>query len=219
MSQSLPPYSLSAQDVSVDRGDVLWRHPRGLLTVNQLNYTHAVFGSDASYSVSRTVIDKPSSVIALPYDPKLDVVVLIEQVRPVKVFRESDSPCMYELCAGLVDAGETPADAMRRELHEECGLVAGRVETIAQYWVSPGWTTEQLTMYCVEVDATSCVGIYGNAEECESIKVSTLPSADLSRCLDAGQIDNGGLLIGALWLSRHQARLRTQWVLEEGTHG
>lgn len=208
----LPPFSLSRSEVSVHNKDIIWRHPRDLFRVHTLCYQHPVFKSEETYTVRRVLVEKPASVIALPYDPVHDAVVLIEQVRPVKVFMGADSPCMFELCAGLLDEGESPEQALCRELAEECALSAGRIELISQYWASPGWTSEQLSIYCVEVSTSDMQDVCGKAEECESIHVSVMPFSQLMQALDAGNIDNGGLLVGALWLSRHRDRLRKEWV-------
>lgn len=207
----LPPFSLHRSEVTVHDSEVIWRHPRDLFRVHALSYQHPVFKSEETYTVKRVLVEKRASVIALPYDPLRDAVVLIEQVRPVKVFTDADSPCMFELCAGLVDPGESAEQALRRELDEECALSAGRIEPISQYWVSPGWTSEQLSIYCVEVNTSTIQDVCGNVQECESIHVSVMPFSQLMQALDARNIDNGGLLIGALWLSRHRDRLRKEW--------
>jgi ADP-ribose pyrophosphatase len=211
MPNKLPPYTFKRQDVSVQENDVIWKHPKGVFSVYGIQFQQPVFGLDDHYSLRRVIMDKPSCVVALPYDPRLDSVVIIEQIRPTKVFSGADSPCMYEFCAGLIDSGETAEIAMRRELQEECALHAQRLEMIGTYWVSPGWTTERLTMYCVEVDASKPVDACGNASECETTRVSVLPFQQLMDALDAGEIDNGGFLIGALWLARHRDRLREDW--------
>lgn len=72
-------------------------------------------------------------------------VVMVEQFRPT--IRE----LCYELPAGIVEAGESYAEAGARELEEEVGLVADSVELLEDFWCSTGllrhrrgivWATE-----------------------------------------------------------------------------
>jgi ADP-ribose pyrophosphatase len=51
-----------------------------------------------------------------------------------------------ELPAGLIDPGETPAQAAARELAEEAGL-AGDLREIAAAYVSPGFTDERVHLF------------------------------------------------------------------------
>ena len=203
--------SLSQSDVCVQQKIELWAHPRRMFTVQQIEYDFPVFGGDKRYHVQRVVVDKPSAVIVLPYDPIMNAVVLIEQVRPVSVLTHAKSPTMLELCAGLIDAGEQPEQSARRELSEECGLEVKALEKIGVYWVSPGWTTEQLYLYCVCVDIRSRVAYAGKQDECESIKVMSITTDMLFSHLDQGHLDNGGLLTATLWLARHRERLQQAW--------
>ena len=75
------------------------------------NLTRAGFvGSDAA--------------IILPYDPKTDRVLLIEQFRFGPFLREDANPWILEPIAGRIDAGEAPEKAACREAMEEAGLVS-----------------------------------------------------------------------------------------------
>ena len=50
--------------------------------------------------------------------------------------------------------------------------------------------------------------VHGMADEVEDIRSFVVPFATFQRALDAGEFDNGPLLISAHWLVRHRARLR-----------
>ena len=183
--------------------------PRKVFTVVQTDYTMPVFGSSQRYSVTRTVVESNRTIV-LP-DPVSDQVVLIEQVRPTSVCAESGEPSFFEFCAGLVDAGESADEAAIRELKEESGLSASHVEKVSQYWASPGWTTEIIHFFCACVDSASLVEVCGKSSESETMRVFCVPTDTLFYDLDQGKLDNGGLLIGALWLARHRDRLRRSW--------
>ncbi len=67
-----------------------------------------------------------------PGDPSARSVVMVEQFRPT--IRE----LCYELPAGIVEDDESFAEAGRRELEEEVGLVADSVELLESFWCSTG---------------------------------------------------------------------------------
>ena len=106
--------SIRSQDVKIVKKEALWKDAFGVLTVAQICYDQPVLGSSDRYQVRRVVVEKPSAVIVLPYDPYRDCVVVTEQVRPVGIFTGNEHPCIIELCAGLIDAGELPEEAARR---------------------------------------------------------------------------------------------------------
>ena len=204
--------SVKPQDVHLKQKAVLWQHPwRNFFSIVQVDFAKPVFGASQYYSVTRMVVEKQPASIVLPYDPVNDQVVLIEQVRPLSLCTGSGEPSLVELCAGIIDVGESAEDAAIRELKEECGLSTSHIEKVSQYWVSQAWTTEITHLFCACVDAANIIESSGNASECESTRVFCVSSDELFTALDAGNLDHGGLLIGALWLARHRARLRRIW--------
>lgn len=71
-----------------------------------------------------------------------------------------------ELPAGLIDPGETPAQAAARELAEEAGL-AGTLREIAAAYVSPGFTDERVHLY----EATDVHGVRGTPDPEEALSL------------------------------------------------
>jgi len=89
----------------------------------------------------REVVVHPGSVVVLPLVDD-DAVVLIEVVR-VAVGRT-----LVELPAGTLDRpGEPPAEAAARELAEETGYRAGRLEPLGELWMSPGILRERMHLF------------------------------------------------------------------------
>jgi ADP-ribose pyrophosphatase len=56
----------------------------------------------------------------------------------VEQFRPTIRELCYELPAGLVEDGESYAEAGARELEEEVGIVAERVELLEDFWCATG---------------------------------------------------------------------------------
>ena len=204
-----PEFLKSAVDVRLE--EKVWQHPRDIFSVYRLQCKLPIFDSSEMYEVERTIVQKRPFSIVLPYDPYLDQVVMIEQIRMASVFTKQDSPCIFELCAGYVDEGESPKDAAKREVLEETGLDAQQLEFVCEYWVSPGWSSERAHFYCAQVDSSSASGAFGLPSEGESTKVHCMDALSFIDLVEAGQLDNGGALIGALWLSKHRERLLKSW--------
>lgn len=81
-----------------------------------------------------------------------DEVLLVSQRRPA-VGRET-----WELPAGLIDDGETPEGAAKRELAEEVGL-GGTLTKLAEVFSSPGFTDEKVYLFAAtELFASTLAG-------------------------------------------------------------
>ncbi|RSU47216.1 NUDIX hydrolase [Sphingomonas sp. S-NIH.Pt15_0812] len=100
-------------------------------------------------------------------------IILVEQYRiPV------GKRCL-ELPAGLVgdeSAGESTAEAARRELEEETGYRADRVEDLGLFYSSPGMTSESFTV--VRATGLARIGDGGGSPE-EDITVHRVPLASV----------------------------------------
>ena len=102
-----------------------------------------------------------------------DRLILVEQER-IPVGRR----CL-ELPAGLVgddEKGESLEDAARRELEEETGYRAERIEALGEFFSSPGMTSESFTV--VRATGLTRAGDGGGAGG-EDITVHHVPLADV----------------------------------------
>lgn len=102
-----------------------------------------------------------------------DHVILVEQYR-VPIGRR----CL-ELPAGLIgdhDAGDTVVTAAARELEEETGYRAARLEELGEFWSSPGMVSESFTL--VRASGLARVGDGGGVDG-EDIAVHRVPVAEV----------------------------------------
>ena len=65
----------------------------------------------------------------------------------VRQYRHPTVKYMLELPAGGLDDRERPEEAAARELEEELGLVAGKLEKLSEFFVSPGFCAEKMWLY------------------------------------------------------------------------
>ena len=65
----------------------------------------------------------------------------------VRQYRHAAGKYLLEVPAGSLEAGEDPREGAIRELEEEVGVVAARVELLTEFYVSPGFLTEKMFVY------------------------------------------------------------------------
>ncbi len=87
------------------------------------------------------IVEHRDAVALLVRDPDRGV-LFVEQYRPAVGGRTLEIP------AGLIEPGETPEAAALRELAEEAQLT-GRLERLAEFYVSPGFTDEKTYLFRV----------------------------------------------------------------------
>lgn len=167
------------------------------------------FDGTLSAPVHRAAFVSGDAVTVLPYDPKRDLVLLVEQFRFGPHVRGDANPWQLEAIAGRIDAGETPEAAARREALEEAGLTLDRLIPIAGYYPSPGAFGEYLYSYLALVDLPDGVeGVFGMEGEAEDIRGHLVAFDDLLALVTTGEIANAPLILSVLWLSRQRVALR-----------
>jgi len=189
---------------------------RGHLKIDELHLRHGLFNGGMSDQMSREVVWRRDAVCVMPYDPRTDQVVLIEQFRAAALFN-GDRAWMVEVVAGLIEDGETVEEVARRELKEESGLDAiGPLLPVNMVYATPGFCSERFHMFCAQVDASAAGGIHGLDHEHEDIRVFALPFAEAFSQWEAGEIPNSPATIGLLWLAVYRERLRQRWADPRG---
>lgn len=139
----------------------------------------------------REVEHHGQAIAVLIYDATRRVAVLVRQVRLPAALAGAD-PLMTEAVAGLIDAGEAPEVAARREAIEEVGLAIRALEPVAAVFSAPGPTTEKVHLFLAEVDlGRDRVAQGGGADhEQEYIEVVEMPLAELAAAVDAGAVND-----------------------------
>ena len=89
----------------------------------------------------------PEEIAKLPYRRNVGV-MLMNADGHVFVGQRLDNPGpAWQMPQGGIDKGETPKDAALRELEEETGYRAGRMEKIGEFFSSPGMVSESFTLF------------------------------------------------------------------------
>ena len=124
--------------------------------------------------ISRSRGIRAAVILAIDED---DHVILVEQYR-VPLGR-----ICIELPAGLIgdgDADEEDAAAAARELEEETGYHAARMEVLGEFWSSPGMVTESYSL--IRAHGLTKVGPGGGTDS-EDITVHRVPLAGISQAV------------------------------------
>ena len=92
---------------------------------------------------TRDVVEHPGCVVIAPF-------VSPREVCLVEVVRAAVGETLLELPAGTLDRVESLQEAAARELEEETGYTAGRMELAGRLWMSPGILRERMTLFVAE---------------------------------------------------------------------
>jgi len=174
MSEELPEV-LSSEEVYAGR---LVRVARDVVREGEKTYV-------------REVVAHPGGAAAVPVFEDGTVAFVRQYRHPTRRF-------VLELPAGKLDPGERPAETAARELEEELGLVAGRVEQLSEFYTTPGFCAERLWVFL----ATDLRETARRHEEDEIIEVVRLPFARALSMAASGEMDDAKTIIGLLLAAR-----------------
>ena len=155
----------------------------------------------------RDVVIHPGAVAVLALDEA-------QQVLLIRQYRHSVRRLLWEIPAGLRDvAGEPPWATARRELLEEAGYRARDWRVLADYYTSPGFSTERLRVFLARD-----LEFVPEAEEAQLL-IAWLPLDEAVRKVFAGDLHNGvaalAILAGYAARSEGYERLRPADAPEE----
>ncbi|MBM3151519.1 MAG: NUDIX hydrolase [Chloroflexi bacterium] len=136
------------------------------------------------------IVEHHSSVVIVPLDRDGNLVF-------VRQYRHAAGLDLLELPAGVIEPGEEPEACARREVREEIGLAAGRMEAVGGFYLAPGYSTEYMHVYL----ATGLEPGPLKADPDEFLQVEPIPLAQALSLADGGKIPDSKSL-AALLLAR-----------------
>lgn len=164
--------------------------------------------------VYRERIEGLRAAAVLPFDPVRGRIVLVKQFR-IGALGAAGGAWLLEPPGGVVDTGESPEEAARREAWEEAGCRIGSVEPILRCHTSPGFSDESVDLYCGAVDSASLPATGGRRGEGEWTEVVALDLDAAIRDLGRGMLTAATLIISVQWLALNRWRLSELWGLSE----
>lgn len=191
--------------------DKKWRQLRrltgyaGFFNLHIYHLQHRLFNGGWSKPLVREVLERGHAVAVLPYDQKLDSVLLIEQFRP-GALRRVGGPWQIECIAGMVEQGESDVQVARREAVEEAGIELGKIHALTTFYPSPAGNSETIGLYWAMADLSAAGGVFGLEQEGEDIRASVHRLDAALAMIDDGIIDNASAIILLLMFARLRGR-------------
>lgn len=146
-------------------------------------------GSVADFDIAR----HPGASAVVPFlsDPEGDA----PQVLLLRQYRYAAGGYIYEIPAGRLDGDESPATCAARELKEETGCTAERLEPLVSFFTTPGFTDEVIHLFMA-------TGLTHGQTEREADEFADLVIMRLSEALElirTGVILDGKTVLGLLY--------------------
>lgn len=141
------------------------------------------------------MVRHPGAAAVVPFasDPKgADPTLLL-----IKQYRYATNGSLIEIPAGRLDPGEEPIACARRELLEEVGVTAGRVERLTTIWTTPGFTDERIHLFWA-ADLTT--GTHAREPD-EFIEVVPKPLSEALALVRDGVICDAKTVVGILYIA------------------
>jgi ADP-ribose pyrophosphatase len=119
----------------------------------------------------------------------------------IRNYRFAVDETLWELPAGILEDDEAPALCAARELAEETGYTAGRIEKLGQFYPGPGTSDEVMHSYL----AAELKAGRQNLEAYEEITVQTFSMDDVRRMVADGTVHDGKTIatLALYWLRQH----------------
>jgi ADP-ribose pyrophosphatase len=112
----------------------------------------------------------------------------------VRQYRHPAVRYLLELPAGKLDAPERPEDCAARELEEEIGVRAARLEKLTEFFTTPGFCEEKLWVYL----ATALTETAQNLEEDEQVELVRVSFTRAFEMIADGEIEDAKTIIGIM---------------------
>ena len=141
------------------------------------------------------MVRHPGAAAVVPFasDPRgADPTILL-----IQQFRHAANGPLIEIPAGRLNPGEDPQECARRELLEEVGVKAGRVERLTTIWTTPGFTDERIHLFWA-VDLTADKHA---REPDEFIEVMPKPLSEALSLIREGVICDAKTVVGILYVA------------------
>ena len=142
------------------------------------------------------VIEHPGAVTIVPVDGEGNILF-------VRQYRHAAATELLELPAGTLNPDEQPETCARREIREETGFAAEKMDKLGEFFLAPGYSTEYMLVYL----ATQLHEAPLPGDQDEIITLQRIPIEKAYVMALNGELGDGkslaALLLAQPWLSKH----------------
>jgi ADP-ribose pyrophosphatase len=162
-----------------------------LLKTSKFNVVRETQKSPGGKSKTREIVRHPGACVIVP---------LLDDGRVclIRNYRIAVGQTLIELPAGTLEPPEPPHETAERELIEETGYRAAKIELLHAFYLSPGILDEKMHLYL----ATGLTAGESDREEGEEIENLLVPWAEAVKMVFSEQIQDAKTIVGLLWVDR-----------------
>lgn len=142
---------------------------------------------DGDVRYKREIVKHKGSAVIIP-------VFADKTVALVRQYRHAAKEYLLEIPAGTLNLSEDPEIGARRELEEEIGVTANKIEKLTEFYVSPGFLTEKMHLYL----ATELTETAQNLEEDELLTIERIGFPESFDKIRNGEIVDAKTMIGLI---------------------
>ena len=135
----------------------------------------------------RNIITHNGSAVIIP-------VFADKTVALVRQYRHAAGEYLLELPAGSLEKGEAPIEGARREVEEEIGFRANRLELLTEFYVSPGFLAEKMFVFI----ATELTEVGQNLDDDEFIEIERKTFPEMYEMIRLGQFADAKTMLGLI---------------------
>jgi len=139
---------------------------------------------------SYEIVEHGGSVVLLPIDTEGNILF-------VRQYRQPAGQELIELPAGTRNGGESYEACAAREIREETGMAAGKMDRIGDFYLAPGYSTEFMAVFL----ATDLSSAPLQADEDEFLQLMKVPARQAIEMAQHGEVPDAKSL-AALFLAR-----------------
>lgn len=139
---------------------------------------------DKKYS-KREIVEHPGGVAVIPVTSDNSIIL-------VKQYRKAIERFLLEIPAGKLELNEEPRETATRELKEETGYEAKKIEYLLEFYTSPGFSNEKIYLFL----ATDLIEGEATPDSGEFIEMEKYNIDDLIKMVERGEIIDSKTIIG-----------------------
>ena len=148
------------------------------------------------FEIERAIVHHRGSAVMMPIDNKGRVLLVRQYRLPARQF-------LWEIPAGTLDPGEKPLPAAKRELAEETGYRAKKWTKLAEFYPSPGFLSEKMTIFM----ATELTEGKATPMDDERIETRWFTAKEIDDMIQSGKIQDAKTNIAFLRWKRYGKKL------------